>query len=429
MSQLRDRLLLLDRLADRSFLSAVCLINIALRLPLLFLGVQPTSDDAWYFDTAKAIAAGRGFAEADGPTLFWPVGWPAFLGTLMRMFGSHVLVGQCANLVLSMAVIILVALIGKRLFAGSPTWRLAAFMLAIYPNHIASVALMSVENYFEFLLLLGFLLLMSRSTVGLLAAGLVFGMASLTKTQAVLLPPILALPLLIAMPFWPAARRWLRTMILVGLAMLVVILPWTVRNYEIFHAVVPIAANGGFNLLRGNNPSATGGYTMADPLFDNLPKGPANTVTMDHMAQERGARWIRENPAKFLALIPAKLKGLWLGDGETEWLFQMGYPGYADHARLFRGVRIVNQLFYFALLAGALASLPGLIRQRRSLPPWAFSGWAAVVYFSTVTIVFFGQSRFHFALMPFVILYAAWRVCRSATARPASERLRPQQAA
>jgi hypothetical protein len=245
----------------------------------------------------------------------------------------------------------------------------------------------------------------------------VFGMASLTKTQAVLLPAVLALPLLIALPFWTGAKQWLRTMLLVGVAMLAVILPWTLRNYAVFHAVVPIAANGGFNLLRGNNPSATGGYTMTDPLLDNLPKGAANQVVMDHMAQERGARWIRENPGKFLALIPAKIKGLWLGDGETEWLYQMGYAGYADHARLFRAVRIANQAFYFALLAGALASLPGLIRERRSLPAWCLSGWSVFAYFTAVTMVFFGQSRFHFALMPFVILYAAWAVCRAAPQR------------
>lgn len=410
----RDRLLLLDRFTDRSFLACVCLLNIVLRLPLLFLDVLPTSDDAWYFDTAKAIATGRGFAEADGLTAFWPVGWPAFLGALLRVFGPHVLVGQCTNLLLSTAAIVLVASIGKRLFVESPAWRLAAVLLAIYPNNIASVALLSVENFFEFLLLLGFLLLMSRSAIGFIVSGLVFGVASLTKTQAVLLPGVLALPLLMSLPFWASFKRWLRTTLLVGVAMLTVILPWSVRNYTVFHAVVPIAANGGVNLLRGNNPSAAGGYTMADPLFDDLPTGAANQVAIDRMAQERGARWIRQNPGKFLALIPAKIAGLWAGDGETEWLYQMGYSGYGEHVRLFRALRIANQLFYFALLAGALMSLRPLIRQRWLLPAWCFSGWAVFGYFTLISMVFFGQSRFHFALMPFVILYAAWAACRPA---------------
>lgn len=413
MFSMRDRLLLLDRLGDRSFLVFGCLINLALRLPLLFLGVVPTSDDAWYFDTAKSIAAGRGFAEADGLTAFWPVGWPAFLGALMRAFGTHVLVGQCANLILSTAVIVLIAAIGKRLFPGNLAWRLAVLLIAVYPNHIASVALLSVENFFELLLLSGFLLLMSRSALGLIAAGLVFGMASLTKTQAILVPAVLAAPLLIARPLLQAAGQWLRMMILVGLAMLVVILPWTVRNYIVFHAVVPIAANGGFNLLRGNNPSADGGYTMSDPLFDNLPTGAANQVLMDRMAKERGAHWISEHPGKFIRLIPRKIGGMWLGDGEAEWLYQRGYAGYADHAGLFRAARIINQIFYFVLLAGAVASVPALWRGRRSLSPWCFSGWAAFGYFTALSMVFFGQSRFHFALMPFVILYAAWAVCRA----------------
>jgi hypothetical protein len=133
---------------------------------------------------------------------------------------------------------------------------------------------------------------------------------------------------------------------------------------------------------------------------------------MDKMAGERGKAWIGDHPGRFLALIPAKLKGLWLGDGETEWLYQMGYPGYKQHAGLFRALRIVNQIFYLGLLAAALASFPGLVRERAARPAWIFSGWALFGYFSVISAIFFGQSRFHFALMPFVILYAAHWLCR-----------------
>jgi hypothetical protein len=64
------------------------------------------------------------------------------------------------------------------------------------------------------------------------------------------------------------------------------------------------------------------------------------------------------------------------------------------------------------LLGLAAAALPRMWRQRRSLPAWCWSGWAAVGYFTAISAVFSGQSRFHFALMPFIALYAAFTLSR-----------------
>jgi hypothetical protein len=304
----------------------------------------------------------------------------------------------------------LVAAVGKRLFAGAPSWRLAALIIAVLPNQIAYVPLLSVEIFFEFLLLLGFLLLMSQSTVGLLASGLIFGVAALTKSQALLLPLVLGLPLLVFPPGWPGMRKWFRTVVLAGIGMLVVIVPWTVRNYTVFHTFIPISTNGGYTLLTGNNPSAQGTYTPDDPLVTDLSKNPRDQVEMDRIAKQRAWQWIAQNPWDFVRLIPAKIWFLWSGDGEAEWLYQRGYSGYDRYVLLFRAARVVNQAAYFLLLLIAVASLPAMVRQHRWLPPWCYSGWAVLSYFTAISVVFSGQSRFHFALMPFIALYAAWRV-------------------
>ncbi len=406
----------LSGLSDGAFLLAVCAVNILLRVPLLLIEVTPTSDFGWYYARAQDIAAGRGFAEDGVLTAFWPVGWPGFLGGLLSLFGPHVLVGQVANLVLSTAVVGLMAAIGMRLFAGSASWRVAVLIIAVLPNQIAYVPLLSVEIFFEFLLLLGFLLLMSPSTVAVLAAGLVFGVAALTKSQAVLLPVVLGLPLLLlptqghADTRWRWLRQWIRTMVLAGIGMLVVMLPWTARNYAVFHTLIPVSTNGGYTLLTGNNSSARGGYMPDDPLVADLSKDPRDQVEMDRIAKQRAWQWIGQNPGRFVKLIPAKIWFLWSGDGEAEWLYQSGYAGYGTYYLLFRAIRVLNQVVYVVLLGLAAASLPPLLRLRRSLPPWCFSGWAAIGYFTAISVVFSGQSRFHFALMPFIALYAAWRV-------------------
>jgi hypothetical protein len=392
-------------LSDRTALVAVCVLNILLRLPLLLLDVVPTSDFEWYFDAARSIAAGEGFADKTVLTAFWPVGWPGFLGGLLWVFGSHVWVGQCANLILSTGVICLMMLVGKRIFPGSAAWKLGILLIAVFPNQIAYVPLMSVENFFECLLLLGFVLMTSRAIRTIAVSGLVFGVAALTKTQAVFVPAVLGLPLLAG-----GLGRWVRTAVLTGVVMVAVILPWTARNYIVFHTFIPVSTNGGYTLLTGNNPSAKGRYTWDDPLVADLSKDPKDQVAMDRVARDRARAWIKDNPATFVRLIPLKIWRLWSGDGEAEWLYQSGYAGYAAHAWMFRAVRVANQIFYFLLMALAVASVPRMWRQRRSLPVWCWSGWAVMGYFTVISAVFSGQSRFHFALMPFVALYAAWYV-------------------
>jgi hypothetical protein len=392
-------------MTDRRFLLCVCILNILLRLPLLALDVVPTSDFEWYYDAARSIAAGEGFADKGVLTAFWPVGWPGFLGALLSVFGPGVWVGQGANLLLSTGVICLTMIVGKRLFPGSPAWRLGILLIAVFPNQIAYVPLMSVEIFFEFLLLLGFVLMMSRSIRTVALSGLVFGVAALTKTQAVLMPAVLALPLLAG-----GLRRWVRTTVLTAVVMAAVILPWTLRNYTVFHTFIPVSTNGGYTLLTGNNPSAKGRYTWDDPLVADLSKDPKDQVEMDRVARDRAWTWIKANPATFVKLIPLKIWRLWSGDGEAEWLYQSGYAGYEAHAWMFRAVRVANQLFYSLMMVLALLSVPAIWRQRRSLPVWCWSGWAVMGYFTVISAVFSGQSRFHFALMPFVALYAAWWV-------------------
>jgi len=389
-------------MTDTTFLALVIALAIALRLPLLALDVAQTSDFEWYFDAATAIAQGQGYLDKGVPTAFWPPGWPGFLAACLALFGQSARTGQCANLLLAAASIALIRPLGLRLFPGSRAWRLAALAIALLPNQIAYVPLLSAEVFFQFLLLAACLLVLSGPA---LAAGAAFGLAALTKTQALLLPLLLA-------PVLPAPR--LRKALIAAAAMLAAVLPWTLRNHAVLGAFVPVSTNGGYTLLTGNNPTATGRYSPGDPLVTAISKDPRDQVQADRLARAAALDWIAADPAAFLRLLPRKFAGLWFGDGEAEWFYQLGYPGYADHALAFRAVRIANQACYLALMALALAALPAMVRHRRTLPSAAWTGWLLAAYFTAISLVFSGQSRFHFALMPFMALYAAWTVTRLA---------------
>ena len=378
---------------------------VMLRVALLVaVPIEQTSDFLWYFERAREIAVGDGYAIDGQLTAFWPVGWPGTLALLFRLFGDTPLVGQIANLILSALAFLLTLALADRLFTDWRVGRVAVLLLAVYPNQIAYVPLLSTEIFYQVLLLAGLFLLCQERLVFTLLGGLVFGLATLTKAQTVPLPALLLLG-----AWWCGGRKLPvgRHLAVTYLAMAVVVAPWTVRNYTVFHAFVPVSTNGGFTLLAGNNPTARGGYTDTDPLMQDLPHDPTQEVATDRLAKDRAVNWITAHPLAVLELVPRKVLRLWGMEGEGEWLYEAGYAGYDAHAALFRAVRIANQVYYFALLALAALSLRGAARS-----PWLLSGWIVAGYFTVVTAVFLGQSRFHFALMPLLLLYAGWSCAR-----------------
>ena len=78
------------------------------------------------------------------------------------------------------------------------------------------------------------------------AAGLLFGLAVLTRETVLYFLPLAAL--------WLAWRRpggGRRAAVLLGTALLV-ILPWTLRNWMVFRTLVPVSTAGALNLWQGN---------------------------------------------------------------------------------------------------------------------------------------------------------------------------------
>lgn len=387
-------------------------------LVLLLRPLAQSSDFLWYFDHAATLAATGCYCEAGRPIAFLPVGWPAVLAGLFRLFGPAPLVGQLANLGFAAATFWLTLALGTRL-AGAPAGRLAVLLLAVYPNAIGYVPLLATEPLFTALLLAAVLLLHRRSP---LAAGLALGAASLVKTQALLLPALLLGFALWRCPSRQGLLRQLRRGAVLGLAMLAVAGPWAWRNHRLFDTW-QLSRNGGWTLLTGNNPEADGDYTPGTRLAAGVP------ADHDRAARDRALRWIAENPGKFLILLPQKLARLWLPDGEAEWFYQSapgrGYAGYDAHWLAFRALRAANQLWYGLLLLLALPELLAVLRRQR--PPGWESGLAICVHITLISLIFSGQSRFHAPAMPFIALYAAATLLRRAG--PSRESLRSPSAA
>lgn len=403
----------LNKLDSSAFLPLCFVVFIVIRLSLIILlPVTMASDAEWYFGRAQGIASGLGYSESGYPTAFWPVGYPGFLGVLFFLFGKHEAVGQIANLILSSFSFYLTLLLTRQLFKSERIARLSVLLITLYPNNAAYVPMLMTEVYFTFLVLLGAYIFISRKGwFWYVLAGLIFGLACLTKPQVLFLPGLIALLKLLDLNLRQSRYQIISATVVLYFAMSLILIPWAWRNTTVFGETVLLSTNGGYTLLTGNNPSARGDYTENDPLVNERKFSVKDQVASDRRAKALAMQWIKDNPAQFIKLIPMKIFRLWAPDGEAEWFYQLGYEKYNQQSHWFRLVRILNQAYYFLIIIGAVVAAFNF-KNLKSSTSWPYSVFPIVfaLYITCISVVFSGQSRFHYPVMPWISMIAAWQL-------------------
>ncbi len=415
---------------------ALFVLAIALRLAFVLAFPQvPSSDGEWYLVRAAEMARGMGYQEAGHPTAFWPVGYPALLAASLWLCGPSLAGPIALNLIAAAAILALVLRCARLVGADEAGARLAGLLYAIYPAHIVYTGTTTSEATSTAVTMAAFALLVGgrRRRLALVAGGLLFGVATLMRAQMLMFPA----GLLIAMTIVWRDYRWrdaLKAAVIVHVAMAVVVLPWTIRNYRALGAVVPVSTNGGVSLYYGANPHATGGWYAWErtPEWDRvvgIPYGErvARQVELDRRFKRAAKEWIVAHPAAWVALGPTKIALLWAKDGDAFWNLDASYP---QAGRTLTLVRAADQALYMAMLALAVIAFVVALRARwrgRDAPMLLMGAMPA---FATLTAFgFTGQTRYHYPAMPFVIVAAGWilaMLIRRAARAPAPQASEPK---
>lgn len=411
--------------ASRGAVVALFALFIALRAAAILLDVTPTSDADWYYRRAADLAAGLGYLSINGaPTAYWPPGWPMAMSVAFRVLGASTVTVGLLNLASAALAGWLTYDLARKLFGSELAGRIALLLLAVYPNSILYVPLALTEVFYTALLLAGCWLLIARKgALRLVFAGLVFGLATLVKAQTLVVIPLICLIGLLR--DGNVVRRTpgvvARGAFIIAVAAMVVA-PWTIRNHEVMGAWIPVSTNGGITLLTGNNDTARGGFTPEDPLVKALDARKGLTeMEYDAEASRLGKEWIKAHPAQFLKLMPMKLVRLWGPDGEGQWAYETGSPAWKAAPWAFTLLRAANQLWYFALLGLFALAAVLMVRHRRAegtrVIDWWLLPYGIALYPSAIAMVFSGQSRFHYPVMPFVCMAAGWVLAEWLTRR------------
>ena len=143
-----------------------------------------------------------------------------------------------------------------------------------------------------------FLFLLRRGRGDCWKAGILGGFAHLTRPSLYYFYPVVFfLQAIILRSSW---RRATITILLTA----AVVLPWAVRNYNVFGTFVPGTTGAGQVLWEGNNPlNNTGGtsdsFEAGSDYLSEMPKG-LDERERDSWKKERAFDYIKNNPEVFL---------------------------------------------------------------------------------------------------------------------------------
>lgn len=393
-----------------------CLVTgLAIRvLVALLLPVEQMSDSAWYVARAQEIVNTLSYEENGYPTAYWPVGWPAILAAGLWLFGSVKVAVIALNLTAATILMLIIPWYLRYLFQNETAARLGLLAYALYPNHIAYTGIAATELVYTALIASGFALLISGRDRMLLVSGsgLCFGIGTLVKAQTVAFPlgAIIALYLVYKNYRLSAA---LRAGTVVYACLLLVVLPWSLRNQAALGEFVFVSTNGGAALMIGANDHMTGDHFALEKsaAFARLgipwSERVRRQVELNKRQKEAGKAWIKQHPLRYLAWIPLKIVMLWRKDTDGFYPYADTYP---DHPGAVRSLQWLNQAFYVAVLALALPAafigLAGLIRRDEYRARIGLL-FCMPVFVSLLAAIFTGQVRYHFPAMPFLVASAA----------------------
>lgn len=266
-----------------------------------------------YVDPAAAYGEGRSVATANFPPL-----WPAVLAVVHRLGGQSEQWFQAAGAVVGTATVVLTAVLGRRL-AGPTVGLVAGLLAAVSPALVAADGSVMSDSLFTLLVTSAVLLAyVARDRTGFLpwaALGITLGLATLTRSDGLLLAPAVVLAAAVRRP--STGRRWALAGVSLG-AVLLTLMPWAVRNTVRLDEPVLLSSNSGSLLEGANCPSTYEGPLLGlwDPACLRFTRAPGLVETeWAAEGREAGLDHARSNGQKLPLVAGVRvLRGLGLYD-------------------------------------------------------------------------------------------------------------------
>lgn len=353
-----------------------------------------------YIGGAHTLIEGSGLRDSTFP-VFTPPLYAMLIAGLAATFGDVQTSIKIAQVVTDSLTTVVVYFIALEVF-GIVSAVLSGAILSVYPFAIYATLYIGAETFFTLFLSIFVLLVVYGLKYGRLvdsfAAGIAVGLATLTRGTTQVLPFLLPMAVFLCPE---QRRRWLlHCGIILGSCVLVV-LPWSIRNYLVLHEVIPVAAVAGGNFLYG---SAEQFWTI-DARETELPRTlerlraqgvidapPTNSspVQADRYAMIAGVEnykmRLQSDPVSLIPFAAKKLLRIWYATESGN-----------NHAIIIA----INAPLYLSAIGGVILS----VRARKR---YAYLLLGLLAYFVGLHLVMVPMFRYMLPVMPYVIAFASY---------------------
>jgi 4-amino-4-deoxy-L-arabinose transferase-like glycosyltransferase len=393
----------------------ITVLALAVRLGYAFIyrrQAQPTGDAYYYHYQANLLASGKGFinpdtyyfvgrtvAAADHPPL-WTLVLALAALTGLKSFFSQIL-WSCVIGALSVAIVGFAA----REVAGQRVGLVAAVIAALYPTFwIDDGALMSetlVVTTTAAIIWLFYRLWHGPSIGRAILLGVACALAALTRSELVVLIPILAVGMVLG-GLAPGVQRRLALSAALVLGALVTFAPWWIYNIPRFSNPVLLSSQLGVTLQGANCPATysgplIGSWSLACNLAVKVKPG-TDPSQQDEQFRSAAFRYAEHHESRLPEVALARV-GRELGlfrpfeQIDLEWSL-LGRPRLPATVGLFA--------FYTMAITGVAGAV--VLRWRR-IRLWPLVGIGAVVIVTAVAT--FGETRYRTSLDVALVVLAA----------------------
>ncbi|MFH1747818.1 MAG: glycosyltransferase family 39 protein [Planctomycetota bacterium] len=174
--------------------------------------------------------------------------------------------------------------------------------------------------------------------------------------------------------------------------LVLLMLPWGLRNRAVVGAWAWLSANGGVTLYDAQGPQADGSSNQA--FVHELPElAGLDEIERDRTLQRLALEQMRADPARVAKLAWIKFRRTW-----------NPIPNVAEYRAA--ATAIISAVFTGVVLLLALGGLWRAVANRRGEWYSHILIWLPVVYFTIVHCVYIGSLRYRVPLMPFLELAA-----------------------
>jgi len=399
-----------------------------------YFKIDPAVDAAAYDRIAWNLVLGNGYKERaelsyekDLAILRVGPGYEFFLALIYFVFGHYLWVIWIIHALLSAISTYLVFLLSKEIFKESQSFFIgaaAASFMAFSPDLITINGMLMTETLGVFLIILSVYLFFKymnsedKPVYFVVLTALAFGAAVLVRTPIALL----FLPFAGYFIFHPVRKtvndvfkiddfkgdqtkglsngihkNW-RHFLFFSFALVLIFLPWTLRNYRTYRSFIPTNLAFGYDLLAGNHSGATG---ELEPYYLNEQFMGQGRIEGNKLALKEALLFIFANPLEFLKITFYRISIYFSFTRPTGFWFHL--EGASRALTLALSALYSVLLFVFGFLGiYRIKELPLADKKRAKFFLWALLAMPLAVIWIIV------ETRYRFLVYPFFAVFAGY---------------------